>query len=65
MLDEIREALELYEQSQNARDRLSEWERNFMADQQKRWEEYGEDTRFSAKQIAVVDRINKKMLGLQ
>lgn len=62
--NEVREALELYEQSQGARDRLGTWERSFMDDQQKRWDEYGEDTRFSIKQIAVIDRINKKMLGL-
>lgn len=63
--DEVREAIELYEQSQSARDRLGTWERSFMDDQVKRWNEYGDDTRFSIKQVAVIDRINKKMLGLQ
>lgn len=62
--DEIRETIELFEQSQQARDRLSDWERNFMNDQVARWNEHGEDTRFSVKQVAVIDRINKKMLGL-
>lgn len=63
--DEVREAIELFEQSQNARDRLSEWERNFMKDQLERWHEYGEDIRVSAKQFAVIERIYLKMTGLK
>jgi hypothetical protein len=62
--EEVRQAIEVFDQSQGARDRLSQWERDFMTDQQKRWEEYGEDTRFSVKQIAVVEKIYKKMMGL-
>jgi hypothetical protein len=43
---------------------LSEWEKSFMEDQRKRYETYKADTRFSPKQMAVVDKI-AKALGVE
>lgn len=42
-------------------DELTDWERNFMEDQIKRYEQYGERTRFSDKQMAVIDRVYEKL----
>lgn len=39
---------------------LTDWEYNFMADQVKRYEEYGERTRYSDKQMEVINRIYAK-----
>lgn len=40
---------------------LSEWEQGFIADQQKRYDEYAADIRLSPKQIAVLERIKNKL----
>ncbi len=40
---------------------LTSWERNFMEDQVKRYEQYGDRTRFSDKQWEVMDRVWGKL----
>lgn len=40
---------------------LTEWERSFMHDQLERYETYGERTRFSEKQMGVIDRVYAKL----
>lgn len=42
-------------------DRLSEWEKNFIADQRKRYEEYGAGMTLSSPQWGVLTRIEEKM----
>lgn len=43
------------------RGKVSEWERGFMDDQVKRWDEFAAETRFSAKQWAILDRVAEKL----
>lgn len=40
---------------------LTDWERNFMEDQVKRYEQYGERTRFSDKQMEIINRVYGKL----
>lgn len=40
---------------------LTDWERGFMDDQIKRYEQYGNRTRFSDKQLEVMDRVYGKL----
>ena len=40
---------------------LTEWERSFMTDQLARYEQYGSRTRFSAKQMDIIDRVYGKL----
>lgn len=40
---------------------LSDWERGFMDDQLARYEQYGERTRFSDKQMDAIDRVYGKL----
>jgi hypothetical protein len=40
---------------------LNDWERGFLCDQHDRYEEYGETTRFSDKQWAIICRIGDKL----
>lgn len=40
---------------------LSEWERGFIEDQQKRYDEYGNDIWMSEKQWGVIDRVAEAM----
>lgn len=40
---------------------LTDWERGFMDDQVKRYEQYGARTRFSDKQMEVIDRVYGKL----
>ena len=40
---------------------LSEWERTFLADQLKRYDEYGSNVRLSPKQWAIIDRMMEKV----
>lgn len=42
-------------------DELTDWERSFMADQITRFELYGARTRFSQKQMDVIDRVYSKL----
>lgn len=35
----------------------TDWERNFIHDQIKRFEEYGDRTRYSDKQMAIINRV--------
>lgn len=46
-----------------ALDTLTSWEQSFMSDQLARWRQYGDGTRFSEKQLAVVARVYKKITG--
>jgi hypothetical protein len=38
---------------------LTEWEVNFIKDQLERYEKYGEETRFSVKQWAVIEKVEE------
>lgn len=40
---------------------LTDWERSFMEDQVKRYEQYGSRTRFSDKQMDVMTRVYGKL----
>lgn len=40
---------------------LTDWERGFMDDQIKRYEQYGARTRFSDKQMDVINRVYGKL----
>lgn len=40
---------------------LTDWERGFMDDQVKRYEQYGDRTRFSDKQMEVINRVYGKL----
>ena len=40
---------------------LTDWERSFMDDQVKRYEQYGERTRFSDKQMEIINRVYGKL----
>lgn len=40
---------------------LTDWERGFMDDQVKRYEQYGARTRFSDKQMEVINRVYGKL----
>lgn len=42
---------------------LTDWEWSFLNDQVKRYEEYGDRTRFSDKQMAVIDRVYEEKLS--
>ena len=42
---------------QNGRDCFNEWERDFLDDNYKRYEQYGSETRFSTKQCDILFRI--------
>lgn len=40
---------------------LTDWERGFMDDQVKRYEQYGDRTRFSDKQMEIINRVYGKL----
>ena len=40
---------------------LTDWERNFMADQVKRYEQYEARTQFSDKQLEIINRVYSKL----
>lgn len=40
---------------------ISEWERKFLDDQKQRYDKYGEETRMSPKQWAVIAKIADKL----
>lgn len=40
---------------------LTDWERGFMDDQVKRYEQYGNRTRFSDKQLEIMNRVYGKL----
>lgn len=46
---------------QEDRKKCSEWERGFMDDQVKRWEEHGADIRMSPKQWQIIGRVAEKL----
>lgn len=46
---------------QSNRNRVSDWERGFMDDQVKRFEQYEAETRFSPKQWQVINRVAEKL----
>lgn len=60
--DEDRLRLELaIEGAKDNFDELSEWEQAFMVSTEERHKEYGDGTRMSDKQWAVIDRIYEKV----
>lgn len=62
MTDEEEQKLRTYIQTiSDARAKLSDWERNFFADQEKRYAEYGAKVFMSPKQWAVLDRVYEKV----
>lgn len=58
--DHIQLMLNGYTEYANEAD-LTDWERSFMADQVKRYETYGSRTRFSDKQIEIIERVYGKL----
>lgn len=40
---------------------LTDWERSFMEDQVKRYDQYGDRTRFSEKQLDIMQRVYGKL----
>lgn len=52
--------LSLTNAAQEEPEKLNDWEKGFWRDQADRYEQYGEGTRFSEKQWAIVLRIAEK-----
>lgn len=61
----IREINELWDASQEAQGRLTTWQKGFIEDQISRYHQYGDETRFSLKQIAKMEECYKAMQGLK
>jgi hypothetical protein len=57
-LKELREVIEL---SDTYKERLTDWEHNFLSSISERIEKYEEDTFLSAKQLEVIEKISKKI----
>lgn len=53
--------LNAYREYGDDSDELTKWEREFMDDQLKRFEEYGSRARFSEKQMEIIDRVYGKL----
>jgi hypothetical protein len=47
---------------QGTADVMTEWEREFISDQQTRYEAYSNETRFSDKQWAIIERIEAALI---
>lgn len=60
-VDQIELYLNAWNEFKDTAEGITDWERSFMADQQKRYEEYGARTRFSQKQMEVIERIYSKL----
>jgi hypothetical protein len=58
--DDILVKLNAYQEFGDEAD-LTDWERNFMDDQLQRYEQYKDRTRFSDKQMDVINRIYGKL----
>lgn len=60
--DDVQMKINAYkEYGEDPQSDLTDWERNFMNDQIARVEQYGSRTRFSAKQMDVIDRVYGKL----
>jgi len=59
--DDVLIKLNAYTEFGDDCDELTDWERGFFEDQIKRYEEYGSRTRFSDKQMAIIDRVYAKL----
>ncbi len=59
--DDIQIKLNAYQEFGDDCDELTEWERSYMEDQVKRYEQYGARTRFSEKQMVIIDRVYSKL----
>lgn len=57
------DTLQLFAENPTHR-KLTDWDRKFLDDQQKRFDEYGEEMRLSEKQEACVMRIYEKLANL-
>jgi hypothetical protein len=56
--DYLQRVLDAYNED---RKKCSEWERGFMDDQVKRWEEHGSGIRMSPKQWTIIGRVADKL----
>lgn len=59
--DDIELKLKAYEEYGDDCSDITDWERGFMDDQVKRWEQYGSRTRFSDKQLDIINRVYGKL----
>ena len=59
--DQIELYLNAWNEFKDTAEDITDWERSFMADQVKRYEEYGARTRFSDKQMDVIERVYEKL----
>lgn len=59
--DQIEFYLNAWNEFKDVAEGITDWERSFMADQVKRYEEYGSRTRFSDKQMDVIERVYAKL----
>lgn len=59
--DEVAKLEFILQASDDIRRDLSNWERTFLDDQQKRYDEHGANIRLSEKQWAALDRIAEKI----
>lgn len=59
--DQIQLYLNAYNEYGDDCAELTDWERSFMDDQVKRYEQYGNRTRFSDKQMDVIERVYGKL----
>lgn len=46
----------------NPNSEITEWEQGFITDQAERYAQYGDNTRFSDKQWAIIDRVYDKVV---
>lgn len=44
-------------------DKLNDWEKNFITDQEKRYEQYGSGVRFSDKQMEILRKIDDVLVN--
>ena len=57
--DEVEELEQILARAGDGMDQLNDWERGFINDQQKRFDQYGADIRLSPKQWAALRKINE------
>ena len=62
--DELGYFTEILDKIEEDEGPLNDWEKGFMADQRERWEEYGDQTRMSDKQWAIIHKV-AKVYGLE
>lgn len=58
---EVHDLQMLFAECEDQARKLTDWEIGYFTDQQKRVEQYAERTRFSQKQLDVIERIAKKV----